>query len=265
MTYKLKHVMSLPEVKQRELDILLYVKKICDDNGLNYYLHGGTLIGALRHQGFIPWDDDIDICMPRMDYEKFLKLNKHKENQYISLNAESVNNYYYAFSKITDRQTATRDNNEKTEYGVFIDIFPIDNVPQGHFKKSIYFSRAYAYKRILMHLNEKETKKDRNVLKNILRQTVKLFNHKKIINHFNHYVTNIPNGSQVSTITTGSQWDISYQREWFADKVMVNFEGHEFPAPIGYDSLLHKYFGEYMIVPPKEKQITHGYIYVLTD
>lgn len=259
---KLKYVMSLKEVKQRELDILLYVKKICDDNGLNYFLHGGTLIGALRHQGFIPWDDDIDICMPREDYERFLNINKNMFNQYASLSIENDENYYYAFSKVTDMQTIIKDSNEKTHYGVFIDVFPIDNVPQNYFKKNIYFLRAYVYKRILMHLNEKKVKKDGNVLKIVLRQFVKLFNHKKIIKNFNEHIIKVPRGLQVSTITTGSQWDISYQREWFDGKVTVTFEGHEFPAPVGYDSLLHKYFGEYMVVPPKEKQVTHGYTYV---
>lgn len=254
--------MSLEEVKKSELNILLYLKEICDKNDLNYYLHGGTLIGALRHKGFIPWDDDIDIAMPREDYKKFLEINKSQSTKYKALNFADNENYYYAFSKLIDIQTYIKGNNERTEYGVFIDIFPIDNVPQKKVQKLIYFSKASIYKRILSHLNEINPKKDNNLIKMLLRHFVRLLNYKKILVHFDKYIQKFPEGKELSTITTGAQWDISYKAEWFSQKVMVTFEGYDFPAPVGYDSLLRKYFGNYMIVPEHGKQNSHGYVYV---
>lgn len=256
-------VLSTDEVKEAELNILLYFKSVCEENGLKYYLHGGTLIGALRHHGFIPWDDDIDVAMPREDYQKFIAITQNSDNQYKVLNADSNDQYYYAFAKMTDTTTTVVNNNEKTKYGVFIDVFPIDEIPTPGIIRKIYFTKAYVYKIILMHLNEQEKKRDRNIVKIVLRFLVNQFNHHKILKKFDSLTQPYPKSQQVSTITTGSQWDISYEKSWFSDQVSVEFEGYHFPAPIGYDELLRKYFGNYMTLPPKEKQVAHGYTYLL--
>ena len=115
------------EVKQIELDILEYVHNFCEENGLKYIMNYGTLIGAVRHKGFIPWDDDIDISMPRADYEKLIA-SFPKNGRYKILDHRTSKDYFNNFVKVIDTNTKIVDNrNDKTyESGLFIDIFPMD-------------------------------------------------------------------------------------------------------------------------------------------
>lgn len=117
------------ETKQKLLNILEYFDFLCSENNLNYSLYGGTLLGAVRHKGFIPWDDDIDVAMPLKDYEKFLSLSEIKAGKYRlhDRNSEENNheNYYYPFAKLEDEDTIINFFKNRDKGGAFIDIFPI--------------------------------------------------------------------------------------------------------------------------------------------
>ena len=125
---------SFEEAKRVELDILLHVAKFCDEHGLRYFLAYGTLIGAVRHKGFIPWDDDIDIQMPREDYEKLLELypKENTDEKYFLL-APEMKGAHHPYAKIIDTRTVKKELGAKKNnpLGVDIDVFPLDGQPDG--------------------------------------------------------------------------------------------------------------------------------------
>ena len=118
-----KTEISVEELKKLELDILKYLKNVCSENGLTYYLAFGTLLGAVRHKGFIPWDDDIDVWMPREDYEKLKIIMRNKVNsRYLFVTPKEYKNYGVAFGKIIDKKTLLVEESYSSEYdlGVYI-------------------------------------------------------------------------------------------------------------------------------------------------
>ena len=121
--------LSMDEIKSVELEILKYIHNFCIENDIKYFLNYGTLIGAVRHKGFIPWDDDIDICMFRKDYEKFIDLFSKDDGIYKILSLETDDKYYNNFIKVINSKTKIEDErNYKTyDLGIFVDIFPIDS------------------------------------------------------------------------------------------------------------------------------------------
>ena len=118
------------EMKKIELNILIYFTEVCEENNLRYYLGGGTLLGAVRHKGFIPWDDDIDVMMPRPDFQKLLSLSINNENYNII--KPGTAGYYYNFAKLVDTRTILEEKGIKRidGLGVYIDIFPLDGMPE---------------------------------------------------------------------------------------------------------------------------------------
>ena len=119
--------LSLDQVKQIELDILKYVDAVCKEYNLRYFLSFGTLIGAIRHKGFIPWDDDIDISMPREDYERFVEITKNANGKFVTL-YPGKEGYPYPFVKVVDKSTelAEKDVMDIPDNGLWVDIFPVD-------------------------------------------------------------------------------------------------------------------------------------------
>lgn len=120
--------LTVEDAKQIELEILDYIDTLCKKHNINYIINYGTLIGAVRHEGFIPWDDDIDLSMPREDYQRFINIFQKEKSKYELLSLETDKNYFNNFIKITDSTTKIIDTrNTKTyESGIFIDIFPMD-------------------------------------------------------------------------------------------------------------------------------------------
>ena len=113
------------ECRNIELNILSAIAKICDDNNLKYFMCGGTMLGAIRHKGFIPWDDDIDIMLLRNDYERLVTiLKKQKEYPWLQLLDSTVDGYYYTFAKAIDNTTCAKMEDNVTDHGLWVDIFP---------------------------------------------------------------------------------------------------------------------------------------------
>ena len=132
--------LTIEELKEVELNILKDVAKFCEINKIQYFLCGGTLLGAIRHKGFIPWDDDIDIAMPRADYERFFKLYNGNNSRYKADSLENNNNWHMSFGRVGDINTVLYEHtlkNKYKKYHAFIDIFPVDGLPNNTIKKKL--------------------------------------------------------------------------------------------------------------------------------
>ncbi len=123
-------ILSLEEIKSFSLDILVFFDKYCSDNNLRYYLAFGTLLGAVRHRGFIPWDDDIDVYVPRPDYDRVIEQFKDPDGRYAAVSCFNDASYLYPFAKIVDRKIKSMtESGEIGANGLGIDLFPLDGLP----------------------------------------------------------------------------------------------------------------------------------------
>ena len=123
------------EMKLIEMSILNEIDRFCKERGITYFLFVGTLLGAVRHKGFIPWDDDIDICMKREDYEKFFHdFNINRDDCLFAVNYKNDDEYYLASGKVIDTRTLLIEEKDAAPIGVYVDVFPMDRLPNNKFK-----------------------------------------------------------------------------------------------------------------------------------
>lgn len=255
--------LSIEEIKHRELYILLEFSHQCMKHHLRYYLCGGTLLGAIRHQGFIPWDDDIDVMMPRPDYEKFIKLYNSDLTGKFSLLSSSLGNFTRPFCKMMDNDTVVISYYKNSNTGLWIDILPVDGLPDDlYLVKKIYDENA-KYRSILK-LTDCRLGMGKNVFrkwgKYILKPVANLYGTKRCLQHIEKNIMLYPyeQMNYVGVVTNGL-YGIGerMQKENFENSVSVQFEGYSFPAPSCWDSYLHGIYGDYWQLPPLEKRNTH--------
>lgn len=258
-----KKKISIDEFKQIELNILKYIKQICEEEGLRYFLGYGTLLGAIRHQGFIPWDDDIDICMPRADYFKFLNVLKNKNNSfYLGLECTECADYYYDFAKVVDTRTSVLENRmSKIEnLGVWVDVFPIDGVPEryGRHIRKINLIRGLivlaSYKKVPLRRN-----KWSYVWVFPSWFLCRIFGFHYWIIKLNRLVqkNEYEKSKYVGHASSESGIRDVFDKKMFEEVKKVKFEDEWFNAPLRYDEYLKSMYGDYMKLPPIELQVGH--------
>ena len=255
---------DVEEQKRLQFAMLVALADFCELNGLNYSLYEGTLLGAVRHKGFIPWDDDIDVCMPRKDYDIFLATFSH--DYFKAYSCDKTDGYYYPFAKLVDTRTVLY---EKADYqcnlGVNIDVFPIDYLPCGLAElKKVY--RRYKQFRFFYLLKTTEIHKQRNKLKTFciligrffakpfsLRKAAIRFSKKQSMQNIrcsNEYAGNAVWGYGIKEAFPRSVYE-SYKR--------IVFEGRLFQSIANTDRFLSQIYGGYMELPPIEKRVNkHG-------
>ena len=257
---------TFEETKSIELNILKSVHDFCCKNRLTYYLTFGTLLGAVRHDGFIPWDDDIDIFMPRSDYERFISTFSFEGLKCLSLDHDK--GYPFSYAKVIDLRTIKKEPihlSKKIELGVDIDIFPLDYYYEEGFDKRIY-KKWHTYCR-LWSLSVSKLR-SKGVLKTILLFPIKIALRPfyRIIARKISYLTynkeiidrnekREPIGFVSAFCTSPAVW--TYKIQWFEKTIFHKFESFDFLIPVGYDELLRKVYGEYMSLPPVNKRISH--------
>ncbi len=243
----------LKKIHNEIIEIMDYIDEVCQKNQLKYFLTGGTLLGAIRHSGFIPWDDDLDIEMPRSDYEKLLMLVQ-QDDKYKVLSYDIDSRYPRFFAKITKAETKFIEE-ETYQWGIFVDIFPIDN--QKSYGKHLQLKKKVACF-FLNNRNRILEKDTSNIFKyfiaRLLPSNAWMYLMKKVVN-------NSKNKEGKFYINYGSQYSAlrrTMPKEWYNDGVKVVFEGRMYNAPSEFQLVLNRIFGSnYMEVPPVEKQKTH--------
>lgn len=247
---------SLDQAKKIMLDILMEFDYICKKNNLTYWLDYGTLLGAIRHKGFITYDDDIDVSMPRDDYEKFLKIYKKELPVPLFLQTqESDPGFLQYFAKIRNTNTLYLEHDEKGKnikynQGIFIDIFPVNYI-------NTKINYIYPFLRFLGKFFNKNRFYMQYFDIDVYKYYIKLFN--KLHHHSNSCIRK---GLEMrSSLKNIEKKDIFPLEE-------VAFENHTFPTPNNYDKYLTELYGDYMTpLPPEERdQARHSYkIFIVND
>ena len=256
--------LTLKEIQKIELDILIEFTKFCNENNLRYYLAGGTLLGAIRHKGFIPWDDDIDVCMPRPDYEKFIKMFR-SPNEWIEIKSNRLNNLAVPFTKLVDKRTTviSKYNTSNVDTNIWIDIFPVDGLPENlNEVKKIY--EKCAFYRTVLNLSTAvlgEGKSTfRKYFKYILKPLAQLYGKQSCIDNMEKLALANPyEESKYVGSVTGGLYGIGERmlKNEFEQDVRVKFEGYTFTTFLCWDSYLKGLYGEYMILPPFNERKQH--------
>lgn len=249
------------EMRDMQLQILETIDLFCKERGIPYFLTHGTLIGAIRHNGYIPWDDDIDIAMPREGYEEFLQSFSHDTINIYSL--KTSDNCRYPYAKAYDTHTSVFEGafQKHSEYGVNIDIFPYDYLPESSKQRKKLLNTTHFWQLVL------KTKLSRISRIMTLKQNVVIFIGKILL--FPIQATTLAKRISALAKTMGEKtsrmgclvWGYG-ERESEQASVLLStqpwqFEGRSFRVPLGYDALLTSMYGPYMELPPVEKQITH--------
>ncbi len=253
---------QIGDLQRVGLEMALYFDAFCKKHDLTYYFCGGCCIGALRTGGFIPWDDDVDVFMPRRDYERLAQLWKDTDVYELMANTQAVC-CRRPFMTIHNKNTTFIQTLRKDcdlSHGVALDILPLDGCPTGWRRKAQKLW-ALAYSLFVVGWAPTNHGKAVNLLGRVglalvpegkLRYKLWRYCEKKMTQY------PIEQCDYITELCSGPHYmQNEYPREAFDQVKLVSFEGHEFPIPAGYDAYLKLAFGDYMSLPPKEKQVCH--------
>lgn len=260
--------LDLEDVQRGLLPILSSIKETCDRNHLRYYLAFGTLIGAVRHGGFIPWDDDIDIWMPRPDYNRFIQCFSHSVYEFHSM--ETDWNWPLPFAKVCDKRYSAMSI-YGMDFGLFIDIFPLDGIPQDERSAQKHINRIRKVEKLWS--NQLLTRKLKvsgsyPSIKNLKIIISRIFSpfipfdsiRKRVISLYSKY-----DYDSSETICSLCGRDYRLFKSYFDPPVQLLFEGTLFSVPNQYDIVLRLWYGNYMEIPPIERRQSHEMKVYLKD
>lgn len=265
---------SLNEMQSMMLDMIKWFHSFCLKHNIKYYVVGGTMLGAVRHKGFIPWDDDVDIAIPRNDYEKLLANKeiwlKDEKRYFLESYHDGNDDFAYPYAKVYDIQTSlVEKNRHHTKRGIFIDVFPLDGI--GPTREDAIINYSTIQKKLnLLFARTLEVKKNRKMVKNVaivisrLIPSFMLSNHKLIakidklcsVRDFesSNYVGNLVGNWGIKEIMP---------RQYLGTPTLYRFEDTEVFGPENYDDYLTNVYNNWRQLPPIEKQKSdHNYLFV---
>lgn len=264
----------LKKLQDTQIEIMLEIIRICKKHNLRYFLIYGTLIGAIRHEGFIPWDDDLDIGMPRDDYEKFIKAAKNDlDSKFYLQSAEVESEYWLPFIKIRKNNTLFEEPSvakmsDNIHKGIFVDIFPFDYVQKNkgqfvrmqfvlskaicetmYFKAGVYNDKkTLRYKKLFRVLNCFSI----STLSRLQNRIAQLQNKKRAA-----YLADFNSSRKYLAAI--------YPLKYFFPIKKGNFEGYDFNIPYDYHSYLTMVYGDYMVLPKEEDRVNHRTLRIIFD
>lgn len=262
---------NIEKLHKVDLEIVKEVVHVCDEHGLTYYMSGGTLLGAVRHHGFIPWDDDIDLAMPRDDYEQFLQIAPG----ILPSNLEIVNyrtdsRYQYYITRVRNLDTKVEEiriNNDYRYTNASIDIFPLDGTPNPILLRKLYFFRVMAH-RALMSLCYKDSidrSRKRGKIERVFLAFMEKLPIEKMVDPYKEKCKidkimrkyAVEKSNNIGCLMGAYRTNQIVPKRYFGKGKMYKFEDIVLRGPELYDDYLKQMYGDYMKLPPKEAQKVH--------
>lgn len=258
--------MNAEQEKRKLQDTILIIAKeidkICKENNIDYFMDGGTQLGAIRHKGFIPWDDDFDIGMRRAEFYRFIdvcqqSLNKNR----FHLETEKDIGYGFAFAKIHLKGTEIVENfsqNANVDHGIFVDIFPYDNIPDSDLERTLFLAENHMLKNLIWVKAGYGSAKQKQKVSYFLFSLVgKPFSLKWLKNRRRKLICKYNN--RITEYCFTSDYPKNHLRtKWLDNRKQYSFENLAFYGLKDYDSFLRTLYGNYMQLPPPEQRIVHS-------
>lgn len=256
-------LVQVRELQAIGLDILKELSRICQKNNIDFYMAEGSLLGAVRHNGFIPWDDDVDVAMLREDYDRFIAIASCElSDNYVLQHHSTMDNYWLPFAKIRLKTDSTKYRQAHvahlTEYnGPFIDIFPLDTLPkkgglsQRLNEVKIKFTRGMITRKL-------KCKPHRDISGAIAYFCSKFYSVKKLHKKLDRLHTKMNRADNQWVVNWESAYGIAretFPKESFSKVILTPFADTQMPVPQGYDTILKTTYGDYMTLPPVEEQV----------
>lgn len=254
VTKKMKRIWAV------QLDLLNTFADVCEENNLQYFLNGGTLLGAVRHQGFIPWDDDVDVMMPREDYNRLCDISgavfRHPYFFQTSLTERGLFRTHAQLRNSSTTGYILTDENKKINKGIFLDIFVLDGIPENKWIRRIHKERIGLWKKMLAYAYDRDSSTGKKrVFRNFYQQVLRVLPFEKQFRYFDRKV--LAKYSRKNTKVIGDltlQWNekVHWDAGSFSGYEYMQFEGRKFRVPAGYHEILEKQYGNYKKLPEKE-------------
>lgn len=248
-------IITLKEMQKIELNLLLELDKVCRKHSLRYYMDGGTLLGAMCYEGFIPWDDDIDLKMPRPDYDRLLALQSEFPD-YIRLDVPSKEHCEYTMLKLIDDRTVLKEKNGDSvkTTGVYLDVFPMDGHPDNELECEKYIQKLQRLNSLFhLSLDDFKVMKESSSLASRMKGQLysriyspwKLYQKLTVLAKKYDYET----ADYVGLLIEGNAKKERFEKEWLRPGFTLEFEGHQIPAPSGYKKHMEIFYGDHVTKP----------------
>lgn len=266
MSYTIYQEDILKKLQEAERDILKYFIQICNENNIKYYIFGGSLLGTVRHQGFIPWDDDIDVMMFRKDYKKFAEIfEKKQSDKFYLISTENQKDYFLFFPKLMMKGTKFKEwwgDQVDYESGIFMDIFILDGLPANRFRQKLHILRARTLIRMpaIEQLRFKGYPKLTQFVVNSLHYLFRLIHlspdylKRKALKVLEKY--DAEKSRQCFCASTAPYPQVYEKEDYFPGKE-GKFEGMSVNIPNDADKILRIAYGDYMKLPPEDERYNH--------
>lgn len=254
---------ELLKLQAVELELIAEVDRICKKNGISYLMVGGTMLGAIRHKGFIPWDDDADIGFLRSEYDRFLKACAEDldHEKFFVQDCRQSNGYRWGYGKLRRKGSEfVRLGQEHMPYSqcISIDLMPFDGVPDNWLLRRIHYFMCFVFRKIFW--SEVGKKNEKNCILRALYQLLSFIPEKFIYKRYQRFIdfSNKRERKLVRILTFPTPKKcFGYCRKWYVELAEYEFEKLKLPGARDYDDYLTVKYGKYMELPPKEKQKVH--------
>lgn len=263
---------TLKHLQKVVMEIFKDFIELCDKNDIQYFLHAGTIIGAVRHGGFIPWDDEIDVALLRDDYEKLLKiLDKENEKYYISnlkKRFEVDDDVYTPKTLLCLKNTKLKQQEHECtlyNFGIYIDLNVLDEIPENKIKKFLFIKTVYFVKFLIYLTNSIECDEYSSKINEFIGHRInflfKIFNIPNIsLKIFTHLIKKYQGKSEiVCSPGEGVYIEKTFHKSCFDTALSIEFEDINADIPVGYDEILKAFYGNYMEIPPISERFNHNW------